>query len=108
MLLALARHLIVLNACAATCAKFRKLHGDLRCTQCRWHVLQLPLLLLCRQERSCRPTPPDAQRVRSSSNERMVFNASWNQLTGNVPYWLVNAATHEVVDVSVSRDWHFC
>lgn len=96
--------------CCYMCAKFRKLHGDLRCAQCRWHVLLLPLLLLCCFAVKHILYPPDAQRVRSSSNERMVFNASWNQLTGNVPYWLVNAATHEVVDVSVSRDWllHFC
>ncbi|PRW60272.1 serine threonine- kinase [Chlorella sorokiniana] len=39
-------------------------------------------------------------RVRTRDNERLVFNASWNQLTGPVPAWLAAAATHDTVDVS--------
>ena len=42
------------------------------------------------------------QRVRKTDGGKLVFNASWNQLTGPVPAWLAAAATHDTVDVSVS------
>ena len=55
-------------------------------------------------DRPARPSPPRCtllQRVRSTSGEQLLFNASWNQLTGPVPAWLAAAATHEAIDVSV-------
>lgn len=40
-------------------------------------------------------------RVRSSGAQRLALNLSHNQLTGEVPAWLADAAERESVDVAV-------